>query len=306
MKLSTLAIFSLVSIFLSTVYAAPLAPVDESDTFDVAGGKIQPPVAKKEIQPPAAKKETQSPSTNKKELEVQPPVAKKQATDTAATASDDDNGEADAAGLGYGGLYGGYGGYGLGYGKKFGRFGGYGKKFGGSGINVKNVEIENKDFGDDFGRDWNHRLPLLAKSNKEVRPIRHLELAQLSRLLVAACSLRSDWEQLRPGLVQLNDGTPVASKILTSAPVAKSSLIMSQCPLAHARWSGTSCVMLGSCQILTDKELSVPEFMGEAIAASARNLRCRPTTGGLSEYCRNDSAPSAPARDACGHWFLVG
>ncbi|KAI9332571.1 hypothetical protein DFJ73DRAFT_781153 [Zopfochytrium polystomum] len=147
MKLSALAIFSLLSAFLSTVYAAPLTPADESDTFDVAGGKIQPPVAKKEIQPPAAKKETQQPSANKKELEVQPPVAKKQATDTAATASDDNNGEADAAGLGYGGLYGEYGG-------KFGGFGGYGKKFGGGGINVKNLEIKNKDFGDDFGRDW--------------------------------------------------------------------------------------------------------------------------------------------------------
>ncbi|KAI9345477.1 hypothetical protein DFJ73DRAFT_761529 [Zopfochytrium polystomum] len=154
MKLTTLAIFSLLSTFLSTALAAPFAPAGDSDTIDVASGKIQPPVAKKEIQPPAAKKEIQPPSAKKKELDVQPPVAKKQATDSAAAATEDDN-EADAAGLGYGGgLYGGYGGYGLGYGKKFGGYGGYGKKFGGGGINVKNVEIENKDFGDDFGGDW--------------------------------------------------------------------------------------------------------------------------------------------------------
>ncbi|KAI9335823.1 hypothetical protein DFJ73DRAFT_780252 [Zopfochytrium polystomum] len=59
------------------------------------------------------KKEIQPPSAKKKEFGVQPPVAKKQATDTAAAAAHDDNSEADAAGLGYGGgLYGRYGGYG--------------------------------------------------------------------------------------------------------------------------------------------------------------------------------------------------
>ncbi|KAI9366920.1 hypothetical protein DFJ73DRAFT_8163 [Zopfochytrium polystomum] len=167
MKLSILAIFCLSS-FLWTVLAAPFPTTGDSDAADVGSGKIQPemqpPVAKKENQPPAAKKKVPPPSSKKAGLDIQPPVAKKQATDAAdaaAVAVDDEVGQANAAGLGYGGgLEHGYDlGYGLGYGKKFGGFGGNGKKkFGdggwGGGINVKNVEIENKDFGDDFGRDW--------------------------------------------------------------------------------------------------------------------------------------------------------